>query len=283
MNEDTLSKVLDKVGKRTLVEGHVQMERQDKRHRMGRLLAAAHDIYTQRKPAQAFYDWLDAMPEWERIVMLSNAIKQAGIRCQGSVQQNKWLDKNPHLLDQTNLNPSIVRAFLRGVAYLDSVTRPNYQVELRAGRAFYRGVLLDTSNMRTVFSGQGFGIWVMDPAGNLYAANHILGQMHHSSFLAGDEIRAGGELKVKNGKIELLSGKSGHYAPEMVNLVGALCVLKHQGVAVADIRVLVWREKTPKIVRGSQLLASAEGYVAWGGLSERQKLLLQQEQYAEFE
>jgi len=282
---DSLDEILRKIKTRVLEGGGIQKEHEDRHHRMGRLLVAAHTVFEQRPRRQGFYDWLDAMPEWERVTMLSNAMKETAIRCLGSVAQNKWLDKNRGRLDQQNLHPSVVKAFLRGVAYLDEKTRPSYRVDFRAGQAFYQGKLLDTTKMRTVFSGQGFGIWVLDPAGNFYAANHVLGQMHHSSFLSGGDIKAGGELKVKNGRIEFLSGKSGHYKPEMANLLGTLSVLQFQGVAVDGVRVLVWKKgntRKPLLVSGTALMATHSQYELWGGMSDQDKQNLQLERWAAF-
>jgi hypothetical protein len=279
----TLEQILEQISRRPLVQNRqIQLEHSDPRHRMGRLLDAAFDVYKTRKPhGQKLYEWLDSMPEWECIAMLSNAMKEADVRCLGSIAENRLVSKNPALLEQRNLKPSIVRAFKKGVAYLDAASRPSYHVEFKGGVAHYRGALLDTSGMTTVFSGRGFGIWVMDPDGNMYVANHVLGQMHHSSFLAGGEIKAGGEIRVKRGQIEFLSGKSGHYQPGMGNLVGALNVMRIKGIPVAQIRVLVWKSGA-KLVAGSELISNSQSYECWGFLSDDQKRQLQQGNYAAF-
>jgi hypothetical protein len=279
----TLEQILEQISRRQLVKNHqVQLEHSDPRHRMGRLLDAAFSVYKTRKPhGQTLYEWLDAMPEWECIAMLSHAMKDADVVCLGSVAENRLVKKNPALLEQRNLKPSIVKSFKKGVAYLDAASRPSYHVEFKGGVAHYRGALLDTSGMSTVFSGRGFGIWVMDPDGNMYVANHVLGQMHHSSFLSGGEIKAGGELRVKRGQIEFLSGKSGHYKPGMENLVGALSLLRMKGIPVAQIRVLVWNGRA-RLVAGSDLISKPQSYECWGFLSDDQKRQLQQGNYASF-
>jgi len=100
--------------------------------------------------------------------------------------------------------------------------------------------------------------------------------------LSGNEIKAGGEFKAKNGRIELLSGKSGHYRPEMANLVGALNILKFRGVPIGEIRVVVWKDSTPALVTGAELLASPGQYKEWGHLNDQQKQWLQQENYGKF-
>jgi hypothetical protein len=36
---------------------------------------------------------------------------------------------------------------------------------------------------------------------------------HHSSFLAGEPVASAGEIRAKNGVLELVSNASGHYEP----------------------------------------------------------------------
>jgi hypothetical protein len=80
-----------------------------------------------------------------------------------------------------------------------------------------KDVPLDTKDMMTNKSGAGFGIFVMDNTGQIYVGSHKVGLFHHSSFLAGGDVAAAGELKASNGKIVSLTDKSGHYKPEVEN------------------------------------------------------------------
>jgi hypothetical protein len=260
----------------------VKLERSDPKHRMGHLLAAALEIYNEKRPpSDSFLKWLDGMAEWDRVTMLSNAMKSYAVGVFGKKADRLALKRDPGVVDQMNLKPSMVKAFLTGVAYLDQATRPNYLVTFKAGLANYRGNLLDSTGMRTVFSGNGFGIWVMDSGGRMYAGNHVLGQLHHSSFLSGEKIRAGGELKAKNGTIEFLSGKSGHYQPPIANLVFAVKALEYHGVVISQMRVLVFKP-APTIITGRQLLLNPGGYQAWGNLTDAHKQWLQQGNFDAF-
>ena len=84
------------------------------------------------------------------------------------------------------------------------------------------GVPIHTQEYKSVFSGEGWGIFVVSPAGDWYVKNHEAGKFHHSSFLGGGAVRAAGEIVVDNGTIRGLTAKTGHYwtTPElMLNLL----------------------------------------------------------------
>lgn len=76
------------------------------------------------------------------------------------------------------------------------------------------GNLFDTAAAGSVQGGMGRAIFVMDESGNIYASlNHEVGQFHHSSFLAGGDVAAAGELEVVNGVVRFVNNQSGHYHP----------------------------------------------------------------------
>src|ERR1700678_4232707 len=55
------------------VQNDRRLETQDKRHRMSELLEACLKIFDARKDrasAQTFYQWLDNIAEWDRVVMI---------------------------------------------------------------------------------------------------------------------------------------------------------------------------------------------------------------------
>ncbi len=92
-------------------------------------------------------------------------------------------------------------------------------------RLFYEGLLkqglpprspeaengYDTANLSTNFSGVGYAIFVMSGDGAIYADQHKVSQFHHSSFLAGADAAASGEIKVTTGSLKGITNKSGHY------------------------------------------------------------------------
>src|SRR5262249_47051014 len=186
----------------------------------------------------------------------------------------------------SNIRPSVVKAFLKGVAYLDDLTRKDYTVTFDGATAMWRGAPFDTSSMKTVFSSIGFAIWVISKEGEMYAGNHVFGEFHHSSFLAGGDVRCGGEVKASNGTIEFLSAKSGHYRPELENLIWAVDALDCQGVDVEKMRVAVWQPPKADVIlmKGDNLYYDTyrKGYGAWGHMSADELGRLRLGQYDTF-
>ncbi len=123
-------------------------EKADPRHRIGELLIAGWEIYCGRPgsgPTKAgaakskidFFQWLDAIPEWDRVVMLSNKIRQVGTSVLGTPAQRKLLAAEapglaaPGVKNELNLRPSVVKAFVRGVKYLDEALPPQLRGVVR--------------------------------------------------------------------------------------------------------------------------------------------------------
>jgi len=258
------------------LRGKYLMEQQDPRHRMGDLLEACLNIYVQQKrqlgpKAAPFFQWLDNIPEWKRIVMIRDLL--AGMKL--SEAELRWLKQQsergmspPSMLSQIHVKPSLVKAFLYGVAYLDRAGRKKYRLSFPgAGRIQIGDRPFDTTHYKTVFSGPGWAIWVLSPQKKIYAGNHIMGQFHHSSFLAGGAVKCGGEMVARAGRLVLLTGKSGHYKPELSNLAYAVKVLREKGVDLNSFKVMLWDRydhSQPIGVLAKQFLASPYKYDVWG-------------------
>ena len=72
--------------------------------------------------------------------------------------------------------------------------------------------------------------WVQGPSGRFYSSNESeCGKFHHSSFLAGRDVKAAGDWVVEQGKLKTISAMSGHYHPTLDSLRRALLDL--QGVS----------------------------------------------------
>jgi hypothetical protein len=84
----------------------------------------------------------------------------------------------------------------------------------------------------------------MSKGGELYVGKHIAGQIHHSSFLAGDSVMGAGEIRASGGKINWISGKSGHYKPGADHLMDVLNQLAKQGYPVRTAKVRLFRAGT---------------------------------------
>jgi hypothetical protein len=99
---------------------------------------------------------------------------------------------------------------------------------------------LDTGTMLSKFSGPGYGIFVMDGAGNLFVGQHKVGLFHHSSFKAGGAVAAAGEMKVASGRLLEVTAKSGHYSPTPEQTSQVLRALADAGVVLAGVDCKVW-------------------------------------------
>jgi len=85
-------------------------------------------------------------------------------------------------------------------------------------------VLASTTANSSNFSGKGWAIFVLSMNGMLYKGTHDNSEhgFFHSCFLAGAKVAAAGEIKIRNGRMEAVSPKSGHYQPgadEMVRIL----------------------------------------------------------------
>ncbi|MFD6449221.1 hypothetical protein ACFWF3_00450 [Nocardia sp. NPDC060220] len=126
------------------------------------------------------------------------------------------------------------------VAYLTSDEREAYRLTVRDGLLYdTRGQLYDTSSARTLWSPEGGrAIFVMDSGGTLYSSpHHVLGEFHHSSFLAGEPAAGAGELDAREGRIRLISDQSSHYRPARRFTEQVVDSLARQGVPVGDLQI----------------------------------------------
>ncbi|MFE7718018.1 hypothetical protein ACFU44_03130 [Nocardia rhizosphaerihabitans] len=126
------------------------------------------------------------------------------------------------------------------VAYLTPDERESYRLTIHDGLLYdARGQLLDTSNAHTLWSpGGGRAIFVMDSNGDLYCSpHHVLGEFHHSSFLAGEPAAGAGEIDVREGHVRLISDQSSHYRPARQFTEQVVDSLARQGVHVDDLRI----------------------------------------------
>ncbi len=102
------------------------------------------------------------------------------------------------------------------VAYLKDIEADKYKLVFVGNQLQYvldPGAPFSTRIHKTVFSGEGWAIFVVDLEGNLYAGSHEEGKFHHSSFLSGRPVQAAGEMVVEDGIPKVVTCKSGHYQP----------------------------------------------------------------------
>jgi hypothetical protein len=76
-----------------------------------------------------------------------------------------------------------------------------------------------TTHLETHWARDGWGIFVVSPDGRIYGGSHVVGEHHHSSFLAGGMVSAAGEMVVDpTGVVRFITAKSGHYMPTVDNM-----------------------------------------------------------------
>lgn len=113
------------------------------------------------------------------------------------------------------------------------------RVDFKGGKLYTtKGKPFDTRHLATAHSGPGFAIYVMSIEGNFHVSSHAVGLRHHSSLLGGQVTAGAGELKVDRGTITWLSNKSGHYCPDMLQLLQVLDALQRAQVPL-NFRVAV--------------------------------------------
>lgn len=253
---------------------HYSMEKQDPTHRMGDLMTAAETIYNEARGGrrrdefnargQDFITWLDKVPEWTRVVMIKETLQ--------AFDKRRFDTKKAE-----GITPSMVKAFISGVKYLDKAGRKNYRIEPRGGRLWKGNVGFDTDTLQTAFSGLGFAIWVLSPKDKFYAGSHKVGQFHHSSFLSGEKVLGAGEMVVQGGKLRLLTGKSGHYKPQLEHLVYAVDVLRKQSIDLSSFRVQIWRTQCskPEAPTAQEFLNEKAVWKSWSGCNHPAHVKLQ--------
>jgi hypothetical protein len=167
------------------------LERLDAKHRPGFQLSEAYEGWLASTSTGSFWDYANA---------------HSMVELHHSAKKNKYFPKQ--------------------VAMLDAVQRASYHISYGTGRwTDSHGHNVTTQNLKTHFSGRGWGIFVCDPTGNLYLGTHKLGRFHHSSFLEGTAVIAAGEMVVDNGQILLITTKTGHYRAGVAELKAMLTKL----------------------------------------------------------
>jgi hypothetical protein len=227
------------------------LEKEDKRHRMGSLLADFMRIHETKGFGQPFFAWLDGLSYFEVVSILKHELHKSDTFVR-----------------------EFATPFMKGVTYLNEAARKSYRVKIDKsnGKLQWRGQKLDTeaAKLQTVFSGLGWGIWVLSPQEKFYSGPHLRGEFHHSSFLSGEPVKAAGEWKVRDGTIEVINGKTGHYMCDCNALVHALRVLTGKGVSLAKTKVVVWEasgERKPREVPALAFMIDQsiqQEYIAYG-------------------
>jgi hypothetical protein len=127
---------------------------------------------------------------------------------------------------------------------LNEEERAVYRTTCDAGKLTRNAKPLNTAHEKTLHSGPEYAIFVIGPDQDLYAASHIGGVFHHSSFLGEGAVMAGGEIKTReDGTIVELSSKSGHYRPTDEENLFMLSYFKDKGVDLSQVKFTAFGAK----------------------------------------
>lgn len=97
---------------------------------------------------------------------------------------------------------------LFGVRYFRGPEQLKNRIYFENGRLYDgQGKLLGQNDVAVRFD------YVMDQSGFFYGGPAKHDVIHHSSYLAGAAVAGAGEMSVRNGQIETINRKSGHYRP----------------------------------------------------------------------
>jgi hypothetical protein len=105
------------------------------------------------------------------------------------------------------------------------------------GRVSQRDEPYDTTQFGGIHGNAGVGIYVMTRTGQVYSGPGFISLLHHSSFLAGGDVAAAGEIRAVKGVVTEVSNNSGHYKPEAKYLANILNWLASGNIRLAAVTV----------------------------------------------
>lgn len=172
------------------------------------------------------------------------------------------------------LTPADIAQMQDSVNYLDMVMRQRYVIEPGIDGLLYcrkpDPVLFrfsqeqfDTASSTAAYGGRsGKAIWVQGPSGRFYSSTESkMGKFHHSSFLAGREVKAAGDWEVDHGRLKTISAVSGHYRPPLEALLEALHDLKATSHQLLEWGAVVeaYKDHQPVSVPVKEFLEKSSG------------------------
>jgi hypothetical protein len=103
-------------------------------------------------------------------------------------------------------------------------------------------LLVPFDTMTSAFPGkpgeENTAAYVWTVGNDIFAADHKGGRFHHSSFVSGKKVRCAGMIRVKKGKVTLVSNNSGHYRPKLTHLKAFVMYLDQENLFAHDAVVV---------------------------------------------
>ena len=204
------------LGLKKLAGAAYRLEKLDPKHRFGDMLFRLWQIYLHDADASwpPFFAWVDTLTADQARNYLGEQLFQA------------W---------QSGV----------GVTYASDLFRVRYRVIVNAGRISWRGeadypTLLTTKGSSAMGTKSAY-LWILDRTDEAYTDKSEYGVTHHSTFARGRAIRGAGEWQVEDGRVKLITGKTGHYRVGTDLFVEALRILRdRKGIDMSAAQVLVY-------------------------------------------
>jgi len=100
---------------------------------------------------------------------------------------------------------------------------------------------IDSSGATSRLGGRGRMNVVLDMQGRLFGGPSA-DRVFHSSYVAGADVAFAGEIEVVDGRLRTITDGSGHYEPKLAHTIQFLQWLRHQGVDLTQVRVVLYTD-----------------------------------------
>ena len=191
-------------------------------------------------------------------------LEQAGVKVLGSQQEkgrekhvikfkdNKWVDAENKDVDTSQAGELQYAITMRQQKLKEKLEQAEQQTLGVQDKALIKSLneritklteKLKPENLNSHKSVTGKFIYVMNSAGEFFAAKHVQFVLHHSSFLAGGAVATAGEIGISGGKLDYISNQSGHYRPGPAYLWQAVKQLELLGCPLDSVQVHVMTAK----------------------------------------
>lgn len=201
-----------------LIECKHWLEMQDKYHRYGTYLKPYYDLWLSQNCEQPFFHWLDLGD---------------GLTADSSPKfRTRRRSVSRDVLDTTRVH------------YCTESERESYKVRVRESDGCLvwasKTPLAPGASFNEVVDTTGDDdrwIFVIDAQGECLVNRKVKGLFHHSSFVAGEPVRAAGRISVRQGRIASVGPNSGHYRTTREQLVHAVHNFFDSVVPIAEIPI----------------------------------------------
>lgn len=191
----------------------------DKEKRYGRAMVTFLNFWKASQSTDGFNEWMEHFEKGDISHLGLSEIQLT------DMQKEKVIGQDFKLLP------------ISKVTYLNDEERKAYRVKINKKEQFFytenEGKLLNTKDEHHPH------IFVIAPDESIYSGVYKKGTMNHSSFLSGAPVLAAGELYFKEGKLQTITDKSGHYQPTKEMMAKGLKILQKRGIDLSEVKLIL--------------------------------------------